>query len=59
MNYWDKGKTQRTHYEPDMLKKTPPQERDLQRKEEFILVLMWLKQGLGILQMFLLSLWAL
>lgn len=46
MKYWDKNKDQKCYYQDDSEKEKPGRKRKLELKEEFILVLLWLKLGL-------------
>ena len=46
MKYWDRNKSQQSHYQKDVQKKKPGRKRVLQVTEEFLLVLMRLKLGL-------------
>ena len=46
MKYWDKKKNQKSYYQDDPEKDKPGRKRNLELKEEFILVLLRLKLGL-------------
>ena len=46
VKYWDKNKDQKSYYQDDPEKEKPGRKRKLELKEEFILILLWLKLGL-------------